>query len=327
MEEKNGVQVSLLDPATGKLEPSEKIQYSTPEAREFWTPVLKEIRDRMEKRGLLDATMFGMYMDWTWPNEPALAIVNGVFPGAKWVGVTHPAQGASYRRIPNGYNAAAYAGYFPAPQPWDAKRKTGWQTEQKNGVFPRWTSGRMSSLKINSHAALYRIYPEAMQLSGLDGLGHTGADFWQVLEPPKDGRNWQSHGWSNKHTASICSRFPATDWNQLGMDNGLEELFAPGPQGAISTARFENFREGVQECEARIFIEKAIVGGKLDTALAQKCKDVLDERQHLLRTACVPQGWGGAMGGFQWYAGIGSEGLAEKLFTAAAEVAAKTGAK
>ena len=133
-------------------------------------------------------------------------------------------------------------------------------------------------------------------------------------------------GWSNKHTASITARFPVTDWNQLGMDNGLEEMSAPGPQGVITTARFENFREGVQECEARIFIEKAIVGGQLDAALAQKCQDVLDERQRLLVAAVVPKEWS-RRDGYMWYAGTGSEGLAEKLYAAAAEVATKTAAR
>jgi hypothetical protein len=268
--------------------------------------------------------MFGMCNDWTRPNAQAKAIVNGVFPDAKWVQMSHPRN--EHAMI--GYNAAVYISMFPFPQPWDAKRITGWQGRQKTGVFPRWGGpATQNSLSLNSPAMLYRIYTEAAQLAGMGGLGHTGADFWQVLTPP-DKEGWKKAGWKNKRYNSVVARFPEADWNQLNMDCGTEEILAPGPQGAMSTARFENLREGVQECEARIFIEKAIVGGRLDAALAQKCKDVLDERQRVLRTACDPKHpWAGPAGGFQWYAGTGSEGLAGKLFAAAAEAAAATGGR
>jgi hypothetical protein len=86
--------------------------------------------------------------------------------------------------------------------------------------------------------------------------------------------------------------------------------------------RFENYREGIQEAEARIFIEKAVVGGRLDAALKKRCQDLLDERHNIIRAACA-----GGDEGLDWYAAHFARGLAEKLFGCAAEVAEKNGAK
>ena len=72
-------------------------------------------------------------------------------------------------------------------------------------------------------------------------------------------------------------------------------LLAPGKAGAVPTARFEVLREGLQECEARIAIDKALVSAdkriKLGPALAQKRKtcstsafrDMAPRREHPAR--------------------------------------------
>ena len=54
----------------------------------------------------------------------------------------------------------------------------------------------------------------------------------------------------------------------------------------MATARFENLREGVQECEARIVIERALLDSaateQLGDRLAQQCQDLLNERQRAM---------------------------------------------
>ena len=37
-----------------------------------------------------------------------------------------------------------------------------------------------------------------------------------------------------------------------------ESLLAPGPEGPVASDEMEAYREGVQECEARIAIERAL---------------------------------------------------------------------
>lgn len=103
-------------------------------------------------------------------------------------------------------------------------------------------------------------------------------------------------------------------------------------------------REGIQECEARIFIERALTDKnlceKLGEETAAHVQAVLDERARFVRrgiSTYVASGhyqdwamgkstWWTAPGvfGSHWYISSGWETRAKKLYSAAAEVAAKT---
>ena len=50
----------------------------------------------------------------------------------------------------------------------------------------------------------------------------------------------------------------------------------------LATTRFEMLREGLQECEARLFIEKALYQKKLDNQLEKNCRALLMARARLL---------------------------------------------
>jgi hypothetical protein len=87
---------------------------------------------------------------------------------------------------------------------------------------------------------------------------------------------------------------------QTGLGNSVTDLFGPGPDGPASTVRLENAREGNQEAEARVFIEKALLdkAAPLPDDLAKGCQQVLDERTNVLRmwawgaAALAPYRWG-----------------------------------
>ena len=57
-------------------------------------------------------------------------------------------------------------------------------------------------------------------------------------------------------------------------------LLYPTADGAAATLRYEAVRENIQECEARIFLEKLLTSQPcpLPTDLAKRCQDVLDAR-------------------------------------------------
>ena len=169
-----------------------------------------------------------------------------------------------------------------------------------------------------------RISEEAALVHNTAGLGRIGADFWPVL-----GRKSLRPG--IKHSMTIGARYPESCWDQLNLDRGTEAMFAPGPSGSVRTERSEQVRQGIQECEARAFIEKALLAKKLPPALAKKCQAMLDQRTWHVRGLGACGGAGGAaLGGWTinvWYEGAGSAGMAEKLYAAAAEVAARTGGK
>jgi hypothetical protein len=162
---------------------------------------------------------------------------------------------------------------------------------------------------------VHRFTVEAAFLANFAGLGRTGIDFWPVLGP--ETMRIPNH---EKRSTSVNARYPQTGWSQLNMDTATESLSAPGPRGAVTTERFEQVREGVQDCEARAFIEKAILAGTLDPETTRRCWEVLDERAWRIRAACIGQSLG-----FVWYERAGSAGLTERLFTCAAQVAKAIG--
>ena len=185
----------------------------------------------------------------------------------------------------------------------------------KADLFPRAGGPATTNpLYPSTPLAVHRITMEAAFLANFSGLGRTGADFWPVL-----GDDSMRVKGLAKRSMTITSRYPESGWDQLNMDTATENLLGAGPAGAVSTERFEQVREGVQDCEARIVVEKALLDGRLTAELAQKCRQVLDERHGRIRAACK--------GNWNWYEGAGSAGLAEKLYSAAAEVGSGPGVK
>jgi hypothetical protein len=233
--------------------------------------------------------------------------------------------------IPVGYNTAYYLAICPPPgqgQPrhpaagaidnrfygWRLKSRTDYHTRARGPTEP---------------LTFWRVTQEAALVHNYSGRGRTGADFWPVLKP-EDWQGLKANNAREKKSNSIVARYPESDWSQLNLDRGTENMFTPGPRGALPSEHSEQMRMGIQEAEARIFIEKAILDKKLAPDLTKKCQELLDQRTLHLRGL---GGAGGAgsyedMGGpmlHTWYEGAGSAGMAEKLFSAAAEVAAKIG--
>lgn len=105
-------------------------------------------------------------------------------------------------------------------------------------------------------------------------------------------------------------------------------MLAPGPEGAVSTVRFEMLLEGLQEAEARIFLEKALLENKakLGDDLAKRAQEALDERLRKLReTYAVEKA---QRKGWDWWTNeSGWPERTEKLFAAAAEAAKALGQK
>jgi hypothetical protein len=308
-----GLKVTLYDPGTGKVEDLEGPKVSAAEEfQKFWAPVYKEIEARMAKRGLADATMMGMNSELARIPPGHAAAFHQLLPKAKWVTNAHAdCRGSAFpcgMRV--GYNIQYYMNMCPPPD--SGKRYYGWQS--KVGYYGR-SRGPTAPL------SMWRVSVEAALVHDDAGLGRVGADFWPVM-----GRDNIRPG--KKHSLGLSGRYPESCWDQLNLDRATEATFAPGPSGAARTERSEQIRQGIQEGEARIFIEKAILAKKLDPELAKKCQEMLDQRTYHLRHLGACGGAGGAaLGGYMinvWYEGAGSAGMAEKLFSAAAEVAGKT---
>ncbi len=144
-----------------------------------------------------------------------------------------------------------------------------------------------------SHPFAYRVFLDHALALGRCGFNRIGADEWASIH--YDGM-----------------RIPT--WIV-----GMPVLFTlwPGEHGAESSARFEALIEGIQEGEARIFLEKALDSGKLPASLAQRARNVLD--RHFQETGffqnklCIYE--------LEKYY-YGWQGRSRDLYQAAAEVAA-----
>jgi hypothetical protein len=319
--------VTLWDPQSGKAEDLEGPLYDNPEEfRKFWGPAYKEIAARLAKRGLADAMMLGISGDYGGGGGPAKelgALYKELLPGAKWIANPHgDCRGGNMGGIPIGYNTAYYLSLCPPPE--SGKRFYGWQCKTDYHARNRGPTTPLTC---------WRTWIEAALVHNLGGRGRVGADFWPVLGSGwnKDEAGKKFPAGREKQSSSIAARYPESDWCQLNLDRGTETILAPGPRGAMPTENFEQMRMGIQECQARIFLEKAILAKKLDPDLAKKCQDLLDERLWRIRNLGSV---GGATSGAGligqlitvWYEGAGSVGTDEKLYTMAAEVAGKLGA-
>jgi len=314
--------VSVLDPATGQVTEMEGPPFSTPEAMAAWKPLLAEVKSRLEKRGLGGAMMLGMFNEKTGAKED-VAMFTTCLPGIPWALHAHPnTRGSNVHGIaPVGYNTYYYVA--PSPPPDSGKRYYGWLSKTKTDYWNRGQNA-MSALPLwrASVETVFGIPCGSMKDGvGCSGMGYFGADYWPVLSS-----DVVING--IKFSSTVCARYPETCWDQLNLDRGLEVVLAPGARGALPTEVFEQIRQGIQECQARIFIEKALVAKKLDPALAKKCQEVLDERAwHIRGLGCTNAGSYPSGISQVWFEGAGSAGMAEKLYAAAAEVAARTGTK
>ncbi|MCX7591125.1 MAG: DUF6067 family protein [Kiritimatiellae bacterium] len=296
--------VSLLDPQTGVVTMFEGPTYFDPEAEGFLRPIAEELRERMKKRGWEGAIMLGISGDVR-PSEAIIELWRRLLPEAKWVSHGH---GFVHKlgNVPVGYVTTVWmAAYAPDP---DERRLYGWRREghpnkPKGQAFAQYNRDMVFDHNLIEH----RMLAENNIAGNQVGFGRNGADFWPVLKD-KTGRP----------ISTLAGRYPESSWAQLSVKTCL---LAPGPDGAISTVRWEMIVEGVQECEARIFIEKALLDKehreKLGEETAARLQVLLDERT---RTAQCGPGLPG------WFVSSGWQERSARLYAAAGEVAQKLGA-
>jgi len=295
--------VTEVDPKTGEIKDLDSPKFTTAEFDAFWKPVIDALRERMKKRGLEKALMIGVQNDFAKLEKTAVECWAKVAPGIPWVSQGHGLATRAYS-VPVGYSTTVWNARF-ASDPTKALTH-GWQQKKHTIVaeFPRdlWKND------LGSQMVRSRLIGEVNIQGKQRGYGRLGADFWPVLKSA-DG----------KRVSRIIGRYG--QWNTAGQLTVKTTYLAPGESGAISTARFEMMCEGVQECEARIFIEKALLDeakrAKLGDDLAKRCRAMLDER---IRAAL----WSAGKrpdAGYAWFVCSGWQERSRKLYDLAGEVA------
>ena len=262
-----GPRVSSLDPVTNETGMLTLTRYEDPASKALWAPLFAGVIEHMKKRGLEKAIMLGLMNDIQ-PNKTEVTFWNEVSKNAPWV--SHGHVGAKddvvignkglYKLADIGY--AAFVAGLTYNVNIEKGRKYGWQNPGIMAAYVR--GGARNQLQ----PAEIRELP-AFDITGgaLRGEGRIGADYWPVLNNKKGERS-----------APVYSRYPENNWRNLDI---LDFFLAPGPEMVVSTAHLEYLKEGTQVCEARIFLEDALLDSskkvKLGAELAKKCQDALDE--------------------------------------------------
>jgi hypothetical protein len=273
--------------------------YGSPESLDFWKPVLTGVYGILNKRALGEAMLLGYSSDVV-PDPQTVSILHTILPNVCWQSTNHPPNGPHNVKYDGGvvpvlYLANVWGGWdVPDPQ---QQRNYGWRYHVI-GDDPRavrtWLDRDFYDA---SNPSWFFNATERALLAGpggLHGLGQIGADLWDRRD--KNG---------NVSTLMV-GRFPGTSEGNLGCY--LAQLLYYGPDGPVPSVGFMMMRESIEECEARIFLERLLLDKKLPDALARKCQNLLDERTLAVR-------------GFSAY------GRRAQLFEAAGEAAKAAGAK
>ncbi|MFO7900080.1 MAG: hypothetical protein R6V58_13605 [Planctomycetota bacterium] len=322
------IQVSRVAEPGGKVTTMTGPIHAREGSETFWKPVFDGLRERLQARGLGDENiMIGTASD-SRPTREVTAMFHKIAPYARWVLHSH-GKATKLNGVPVGYCAHVWGvGSVPDPdktpdRKWKKNYYYGWRNKFLRTVFPRYGGGNfVLNPPFWSYAPLgvYRKISEATLAANLRGFGRVGADFWPVLK-------------SGRGRRSIVARYPKSSWGQLNLTTATPSVLAPGPDGAVSTVRFEMMREGLQEAEAKIFIERALLDkaarARLGGDFARECHEMLKERLRVFLKSRPPhrkkpddperRGW-------EWFAAeSGWPERSARLYETAARVAARIG--
>ncbi|MFH1023194.1 MAG: glycoside hydrolase domain-containing protein [Planctomycetota bacterium] len=301
--------------ADGALAEDKAPAWETPECAEFWKKLLDGMQKEMDKHGISKSMLFGLMGDHL-PTAAAVEAVRKARPDLEWACHSHFYRD-KWHGQEIGFSAAVWGVKCYPCDPLDGYGY-GWRNAFRLLHYPR------GDLNSSCSLANFRLQIEQdmgakpwdtnqwRKSNGIRGLGRQGADFWPVL---KDA--------SGRPSARLAARYPDTAWGQLCINYGNPDYLGKGRTGPVPTARSEMIRENVQEIEARVLIEKALLDearkAKLGDELAKLCREAMDERILL----CLY----GVHEGEPWVISSGVPERMKKLFGLAAEVAAKIGGK
>ncbi len=286
--------------------------YSDPLSRALWQDLAEELKKNMKKRGLEKAMVLGMMND-AWPTKPEVAFWAGLLPGVPWAVHAHFGAGTTaYGLAPICYQTRVWSIK-------DAGEESlmGWKSEAGN-LLGRYNRDVEFDNYPNS---TWRAYAERAITGDQRGIGRIGGDFWKVVRDRRGERSGR-----------VYSRYPQSNWRNLDIYNSM---LTPGEKGPGICTHYLLLLEGLQECEARIVIERVLSDESrksfLGKDLKDRCEKALFERLQAVsvnnsslfnrfgQTPTTPPG----IAANSWFIGSGWQARSETLFSLAAEVEKK----
>lgn len=244
--------VKVWDEASGRarLTPVGPVAAMPREIKAAWRSFAVSLRAHMRSRKLERAMYWGAPLEHE--ADPGLKdLLAACTPGIYWTAGGHEimanAKYAKNHRYYRLITTIRYNGGFPF-----FRDDQGWRSKTPHMLNPR-VGGTAFALHTTSHPFAYRVLPDRALAFGRTGFTRVGADEWAAVH----------------YKAMAIPRWLT----------GIPVLFTlwPGAEGAEPGARFECLLEGIQEAEARIYVERALVNGGLAPALADRARKALAE--------------------------------------------------
>ncbi|MEX0653459.1 MAG: glycoside hydrolase domain-containing protein [Phycisphaeraceae bacterium] len=263
-EDEPAIPVSFIDEA-GQRTTGELPYYTTAEGRAIWKRVLDGVAERLDAMGMTDTRLtIGVASDLHPPRD-VVDVMLELAPRYTWYIWTHgrgdPPVKAGHVTIGDfrmGYYKSPF-GPFRVP---DATRQPiarGW-----DGDMPRVSTARMGFLRHDAVLENYRNLATAtVDDAGRSDAGPGVGYFWSGFAGPG------MDIWLPRRDVPLTG----PGWPRMVTDNA-RAITAPGENGALATARFESIREGQQELQARITLERILT----DPAMSRRLSRDLRER-------------------------------------------------
>jgi len=302
------VPLTLVEP-TGKMVEWSQPMYGAEGSEALWKAVMEGVRQRvMLRRWSEECIVLGVVVD-NRPHPTTVKLFKKIAPYARWAFFTHgrgdprPKDG---KWIVQGMAVGYYetsGGGARLRYPLGERLLYGWNQ-------PYLRAGSMRGfLLAYSPLGSYRNIAEATVTGNCRGFGRFGLDFWPLS------------GTADARRAGILGRYRTNNTLDINlMRDNPRSIVSPGPDGATATVRFEMLREGIQECEARIFIEKALdneqLRARLGEELVKRCREVLNERFKMHLVGRIS---------WAWFASSGWQDRTARLYNLTAQVAEAIG--
>ncbi|MCY3017685.1 MAG: hypothetical protein NTW87_01460 [Planctomycetota bacterium] len=233
--------------AEGAAQP-QPVNASSGPGAQLWTAIAKSLYGHLQARGFEQAMFWGAPLEAE--ADPGLkTVLAAAVPSVGWTAGPHEMMyNGTFAKAEQFYKLVADIRYQGG---WQSFRDDqGWKSKTIHLLNPR-VGGTCFALHTTSYPLAYRVLPDRALAMGRGGFTRVGADEWA-----------------------------ATHYGAMAIPKwltGVPVLFVlwPGKDGAEPSVRFEMLREGIQEAEARVFIEQALDAGTTPPQLAARAKQVL----------------------------------------------------
>ncbi len=260
------IQIAVIDD-DGRITTETIPHYGGPGTEDIWKPAMDGVRKMVRDMGWKNTRILLGTSGDNWVGPPTVEFFRKIAPWARWRALTHG----------NGVPTWPNSGDAPRDTLSEADRT------QPNGMVVDYCEIARRIYSKRQHDPLYPVTCNARDALGADPFQHRTLPVINVINAQFDGLCWKGIDYWPYETEDGLIRRALNTYVRFGnmVGSGRRTLGMPGPNGAVPTAQYEMLREGIQDCEALIFIRAAMrdpaTREKLDPALVRRCEQLLTD--------------------------------------------------